>query len=105
MADGNIIRTTSKLDSGERGVTLIELAIAIMVLTIGLTAVVAVSAYVSRANMDSSTLSILATTAQNQVDVLRSATWNVYTCDATLAVDSGTGIGGSLTSNTANYNT
>jgi prepilin-type N-terminal cleavage/methylation domain-containing protein len=59
----------------ERGFTMIEICIAIAVLVVGLVSIVAVSAYVSRANATSNTMSVLATSAQDVIDNLRSARW------------------------------
>src|SRR5262249_31362334 len=83
----------------ESGFSLIELMIAIAVLTFGLVSIVGLSAYVSHANIDSNLNGILTTAAQTQVDQLRSAVWTVDSCDPALQV------GGSLTSNVSNYNT
>lgn len=84
--------------AAERGFSLIETIIAMAVLTFGLVSVVGISAYISRANSTSNAISVLAATAQDQVDVLRSAIWTFNSDnDPTLAV------GGSLTGNIANH--
>jgi prepilin-type N-terminal cleavage/methylation domain-containing protein len=73
------------------GFTLIEVMIAIVVLTFGLVSLMGVSVYVSKANNTSNALNVLAASAQDQVDRLRSATWTHATEDGQVAV------GGSLT--------
>ena len=60
----------------ERGFSLIELMVAIAVILFGLVSIVGVSAYVSRANSTSNTLSVLATAAQDQADKMRGAIWS-----------------------------
>ena len=70
----------------ERGFSLIEVMIACVVLVFGLVSVVGVSVYVSRANSTSNTLNILAASAQDQVDRLRTAVWSDETEDATVSV-------------------
>jgi len=60
----------------ERGFSLIELMVAIAVITFGLVSIVGISAYVSRANSTSNTLSVLATAAQDQADKMRGAIWS-----------------------------
>ena len=89
----------SNQPGNESGFTLIELMIAMVVLTLGLVSIVGVSTYVSRANSDSNITSVFATTAQTQIDQLKSATWTIYSCDPALQV------GGSVTSNTTGYYT
>jgi prepilin-type N-terminal cleavage/methylation domain-containing protein len=88
---------------GEHGFSLIEVIIAIVVITFGLVSVVGISAYVSRTNSISGTLSVLATAAQDQVDRLRTVKWSKSFTDPALAVSTATGIGGSLTSDVTNY--
>jgi len=83
----------------DSGFSLIEMLIAIVVLTVGLVSIVGLLSYVSRANADSNITSVLATTVQAQMDQLKSATWTVNSCDPALQV------GGSLTSNAAGYYT
>ena len=63
--------------AGERGFSLIEVMIAIGVLTFGLVSLVGISAYISRSNSTSNGVSVLAATAQDQIDLLRSAIWTV----------------------------
>jgi prepilin-type N-terminal cleavage/methylation domain-containing protein len=83
--------------SGDRGFTLIEVMLSIVVLAVGLVSIVGISGYVSRANTVSNDLSILATAAQDEVDRLRTATWSLSTEDPALAV------GGSLTADVADH--
>lgn len=75
--------TTGRRD--ERGFSLIEMMIAATVITIGLVAVAGVSAYISRTNSASNTMSILATAAQDQADTLRNLSWDQTTQAAQLA--------------------
>src|ERR1043165_1979911 len=70
----------------EAGLTIIEGMIAIVVLSVGLVAIAGMSAYVSRMNATSNNLNILAATAQDQVDRLRSAIWTASTEDPIIAV-------------------
>lgn len=63
----------------ERGFSLIEMMIAATVITVGLVAVAGVSAYISRTNSASNTMSILATAAQDKADELRNLTWDQTT--------------------------
>ena len=63
----------------ERGFSVIEMLIAIVVVTFGLVSVVGISAYVSRANSTSNGLNVLASAAQDQVDRLRTAVWTETT--------------------------
>jgi prepilin-type N-terminal cleavage/methylation domain-containing protein len=74
----------------ESGMTIVEVLIAIVVLSVGLVSIAGMSAYVSRMNNTSNNLNILAATAQDQVDRLRSAIWTQTTEDPMIA------IGGSL---------
>ena len=84
--------------ASERGFSMIEALIAMSVLTFVLISVVGISAYISRANSTSNTISVLAATAQDQVDLLRTAIWTINSDnDPKLAV------GGSLTANTTNH--
>ena len=84
--------------ASERGFSMIEALIAMSVLTFGLISVVGISAYISRANSTSNTISVLAATAQDQIDLLRSVIWtNASDRDPRLAV------GGSLTANVTNH--
>jgi prepilin-type N-terminal cleavage/methylation domain-containing protein len=75
---------------GEKGFSMIEMLIAIVVITVGLVALVAISVHVSRANSASNNLNVLAATAQDQVDRLRTAIWTLNKIDPMLEV------GGSL---------
>lgn len=70
----------------EAGFSMIELLIAIVVITFGLVSIVGISAYVSRANAISATLNVLASAAQDQVDRLRTARWNRTFTDPMLTV-------------------
>lgn|SRR5262249_21279292 len=88
-----------KRPENESGFSLIEMLIAMVVLTVGLVSIVGLLSYVSRANSDSNITSVLATAVQGQVDQLRSASWTVNNCDPALQV------GGSLTSNATGYST
>jgi prepilin-type N-terminal cleavage/methylation domain-containing protein len=76
----------SGVDGGEQGFSLIELMVAICVITFGLVSLVGISAYVSRANSTSNTLNVLATAAQDQADKLRSAIWSAGSQDVRLTV-------------------
>ena len=75
----------------ESGFSIIEMLIAIVVVTFGLVSVVGISAYVSRANSTSNGLNVLAASAQDQADRLRTAQWTATTESPMIAV------GGSLT--------
>lgn len=68
----------------ERGFSLIEVMVAIAVISFGLVSIVGVSAYVSRANATANTLSVLATSAQDQADKMRGAIWNITSTDPRL---------------------
>lgn len=70
----------------ENGFSMIEMLVAICVITFGLVSIVGVSAYVSRTNATSNTLGVLSTTAQDQADKLHSAIWNIGTEDPKLTV-------------------
>jgi prepilin-type N-terminal cleavage/methylation domain-containing protein len=77
----------SKLSQpGERGFSMIEMLIAIVVVTFGLVSVVGISGYVSRANSISATLNMLAAAAQDQVDRLRTARWTPTLTDPMLTI-------------------
>ncbi|HWN98566.1 MAG TPA: prepilin-type N-terminal cleavage/methylation domain-containing protein [Blastocatellia bacterium] len=80
-----MINHTSK-GLSERGFSMIEMLIAICVITFGLVSIVGVSAYVSRTNATSNILGLLTTTAQAQADKLRGAIWNTGTEDPKLTV-------------------
>ena len=71
---------------GESGFSMIEMLIAIVVVTFGLVSIVAISAYVSKANSVSGTLNVLAAAAQDQVDRLRTARWTTTLTDPMLSV-------------------
>jgi len=66
----------SRQSDFESGFSLIELMVAIAVILFGLVSIVGISAYVSRANSTSNTLSVLATAAQDQADKMRGAIWS-----------------------------
>jgi len=72
--------------TGESGFSMIEMIIAIAVVTFGLVSIVGISVYVSRANSTSATLNVLAAAAQDQVDRLRTARWTTLTTDPMLTV-------------------
>ena len=76
----------AQADSSEYGFSLIELMVAISVITFGLISIVGISAYVSRANATSNTLNVLATAAQDQSDKLRGALWDSLTEDPRLSI-------------------
>ena len=76
----------SQLCQLERGFSLIEMMVAIVVISFGLGSIVGISAYVSRANGISNTLSVLTTAAQDQADILRGAVWTVAVEDPKLTV-------------------
>jgi|GEM_PF-3981575 len=71
---------------GEGGFSLIELMIAVAVIVTGLVSLAAMSAYVSRANSTSNTISVLATSAQGQADRLSMAAWDQVNEDSKIAV-------------------
>jgi prepilin-type N-terminal cleavage/methylation domain-containing protein len=95
----SVLCAETKRPGGQSGFSLIELMIAMAVLTFGLVSIVGLSAYVSHANIDSNITGMLATAAQTQVDTLKSAVWTQSNCDPSLQ------IGGSLTSNVTGYST
>lgn len=70
----------------QSGFSIIEMLIAIVVVTFGLVSVVAISAYVSRTNSTSATLNVLAAAGQDQVDRLRTAKWTSTYTDPMLEV-------------------
>jgi prepilin-type N-terminal cleavage/methylation domain-containing protein len=70
----------------ESGFSMIEMLIAMVVITFGLVSIVGISAYVSRANSISATLNVLAAAAQDQVDRLRTARWTPTSVDPMLTV-------------------
>lgn len=77
MVRQSLINEFSPPDHTERGFSIIEMVIAMAVLTFGLVSIVGISAYVSRANTISNNLSVLATAAQDQVDRLRKVRWTI----------------------------
>jgi len=77
---------TQQVESLQRGFSLIELMVAIAVITFGLVSIVGISAYVARANSTSNTLSVIANAAQDQADKLRGAIWNTSFQDPALTV-------------------
>lgn len=83
--------------SNQSGFTLIEMTIAIAVILVGLIAIAGISVYVSRANAVSNHISVLATAAQSQIDLLKSARWTKAAEDPRLTV------GGSLDQNLPNH--
>ena len=85
-------RDTGAANDGQGGFSLIEMMIAVVVILVGLVSIVGISVYVSRANLTSNTLNVLAASAQDQVDRLRTAIWTTTAEDPMLAV------GGSLSS-------
>ena len=70
----------------QSGFSIIEMLIAIVVVTVGLVSVVGISAYVSRTNSLSATLNVLAAAGQDQVDRLRTAKWTSTYTDPVLEV-------------------
>jgi prepilin-type N-terminal cleavage/methylation domain-containing protein len=92
LAGGKAVR-----DSAQGGFTLIEMTIAIAVILVGLIAIAGISVYVSRANTVSNYISVLATSAQGQIDLLRSAQWTKAAEDPRLTV------GGSLDQDLPNH--
>jgi prepilin-type N-terminal cleavage/methylation domain-containing protein len=80
------LKNNSITEDRQRGFSLIELMVAIAVITFGLVSIVGISAYVSRANSTSNTLSVIATAAQDQADKLRGAIWSTSFQDPKLTV-------------------
>lgn len=76
----------SQLCQFERGFSLIEMMVAIVVVSFGLVSIAGISAYVSRANGTSNTLSVVTTAAQTQADKLRGAVWSLAVEDPKLSV-------------------
>ena len=74
------------LRNGESGFSMIEMLIAIVVVTFGLVSIAGISAYISRANSISATLNVLAAAGQDQVDRLRTARWTATLTDPMLSV-------------------
>jgi prepilin-type N-terminal cleavage/methylation domain-containing protein len=83
--------TEKEFDNGlsqpsESGFSMIEMIIAIAVVTFGLVSIAGVSAWVSRANSISATLNVLAAAGQDQVDRLRTARWTPTLTDPMLTI-------------------
>jgi prepilin-type N-terminal cleavage/methylation domain-containing protein len=90
------INCNSSINNGKAGgFSVIEVMIAIVVLSIGLVSIVAVSAYISRSNNISNHKNVLAAVAQDQVDRLRSTVWTRSAEGSTITV------GGTLTTTPA----
>src|SRR5688572_31039788 len=85
MSDQDFSKEISQPIASESGFSLIEMIIAMVVITFGLVSIVGISAYVSRANSISATLNVLAAAAQDQVDRLRTARWTPTLTDPSLA--------------------
>jgi len=86
LAETRPANKPSQVNRAERGFSLIELMVAIAVITFGLVSIVGISGYVSRANSTSNTLNVLATAAQDQADKVRGARWDIVTEDPTLTI-------------------
>ena len=86
MSDQDFSKEVSQPLASESGFSLIEMIIAMVVITFGLVSIVGVSVYVSRANSVSNNLNVLAAAAQDQVDRLRTAAWTSVSEDPMLAV-------------------
>ncbi len=86
MNDQDFSKEASHPVASESGFSLIEMLIAIVVITFGLVSIVGISVYVSRANSVSNNLNVLAAAAQDQVDRLRTAAWTVVSEDPMLSV-------------------
>jgi prepilin-type N-terminal cleavage/methylation domain-containing protein len=93
-----VLKNNLPQSRGDRGFSLIELMIAVTVLTVGLVSIVGMSVSVSRANSTSNILSVLATTAQEQADKLRLAVWTTTTEDPKLT------LGGDINYSSSNSN-
>jgi prepilin-type N-terminal cleavage/methylation domain-containing protein len=70
----------------ESGFSIIEMLVAIVVLTVGLVSIVGISVYVSRANSTSNEINVLAAAAQDQVDRIRTAVWTRTTEDPIISL-------------------
>ncbi len=90
-----LVKGLSSRRPNERGFSLIEVMVAISVITFGLVSIVGISAYVSRANSTSNTLSVIATAAQDQADKLRGAIWNTSFEDPKLSIGGNVNYGSS----------
>lgn len=86
MTEKQFDKRLSPPSADERGFSMIEMLIAIVVVTFGLVSIVGISAYVSRANSISATLNVLAAAAQDQVDRLRTARWTPTLSDPMLTI-------------------
>ena len=86
MSDQEFSKEISQPVASESGFSLIEMMIAMVVITFGLVSIVGISAYVSRANSVSNNLNVLAAAAQDQVDRLRTARWTTTSEDPMIAV-------------------
>ena len=113
MTDQDFSSGASHPAASESGFSIIEMLIAIVVITFGLVSIVGISVYVSRANSSSNNLNVLAAAAQDQVDRLRTAAWTSVAEDPMLAVggsvssptDTGTSSQTPMSANTASANT
>jgi prepilin-type N-terminal cleavage/methylation domain-containing protein len=76
----------SRTGDDESGFTMIEMLIAMVVLTVGLVSLVGISVYVSRANTISNEINVLASAAQDQVDRIRTAVWTRESEDPIISV-------------------
>jgi Tfp pilus assembly protein PilV len=92
MIEQTVNDNTLQTKSKERGVSILEVLISAVVISIGLVSIAGILAYVARMNTTSNQLNIQAAAAQDQIDRLRSAIWTKTTEDPTIAV------GGSLPS-------
>ena len=86
MFDKRPVNQAASSGDNESGFSMIEMMIAICVVSFGLVSIVGVSAYVSRTNATSNILGVLTTTAQDQADKLRGAIWSTGTEDPKLTV-------------------
>lgn len=86
MSDQDFSKEVSQPLASESGFSLIEMIIAMVVITFGLVSIVGVSVYVSRANSVSNNLNVLAAAAQDQVDRLRTAAWTSVSEDPMLSL-------------------
>jgi len=81
-----MVNHTSPTGLTESGFSIIEMLIAICVISFGLVSIAGVSAYVSRTNATSNILGVLTTTAQDQADKLRGAMWSINSEDPKLTI-------------------
>lgn len=86
MSEQDVNKEGSQPAASEGGFSLIEMVIAMVVITFGLVSIVGVSVYVSRANSVSNNLNVLAAAAQDQVDRLRTARWTTVSEDPMIAL-------------------